>query len=72
MEDIADQEKYEKAVDTYGQFVGDEVCLPDELGSTMMDRFTNHVKHNKDKPKEIQHPILFADNSLYQVSFPNS
>ena len=30
MDDVVDQEHTEKSVDTYDQFVGDEVCQPDE------------------------------------------
>ena len=30
MGDVVDQENAEKSVDTYYQFVGAEVCLPDE------------------------------------------
>ena len=44
MDDVVDQENSEKAVYTYDQFVGAEVCLPDEQGRKMMARFTNCVK----------------------------
>ena len=34
----------EKDVDTYAQFVGDEVCLPYEQDIKLMDRVTKRVK----------------------------
>ena len=37
----------------------------------MTSRVTNHVKYNKVNPRGIEHPTLFADHSLYEVSFPN-
>ena len=36
-----------------------------------MSRVTKRVKDNEDIPKWIEHPILFADHSLYEVSFTN-
>ena len=71
MDDVVDQENSEKAVDTYDRFVGAEVCLPGERGGVMA-RVTNHVKDNEGKPRKIENPALFADHSLYEVSFPNS
>ena len=32
MDNVVDQENSVKAVDTYDQFFGDEVCIPDEQG----------------------------------------
>ena len=32
MEDVVNQENSKKATDTYDQFVGADVCLPDERG----------------------------------------
>ena len=71
MDDVVDQENYEKSVDTYDQFVGAEVCLPDEQGRKMMAIVTNRVKENEGNPRGIEHPTLFSDHSLYKVSFPN-
>ena len=36
-----------------------------------MARVTKNVKYNEGKPRGIEHPKLFADHSLYEVSFPN-
>ena len=36
-----------------------------------MTRFTNRVKDNNGKPRRIEHPILFAYHSLYEVLFNN-
>ena len=44
MDDVVDQENSEKAVDTYDQFVGTDVGLPDEQGIKIMTRFTKRVK----------------------------
>ena len=71
MDDVVDQENSEKSVDTYDHFVGAELCLPHERGRKMIDRVTNCVKDNKGNPRGIEHPTLFADNSLYEVSFTN-
>ena len=71
MEDVVNQEDSEKAVDTYDHFVEAEVCLPDERGRKIMARFTKRVKDNKGNPRKIEHPALFADHSLYEVSFTN-
>ena len=37
----------------------------------MISRVTKRVKDNKGKPRGIEHRTLFADHSLYEVSFPN-
>ena len=44
MDDVLDQENSEKDVDTYDQFVGAEVCIPDKLGRKMIVRVTKRVK----------------------------
>ena len=36
-----------------------------------MSRVTKPVKDNEGVPIGIEHPVLFADHSLYEVSFPN-
>ena len=41
-----DQEDYEKSVGAYDQFVGSELCLPDERWRKMMARVIKHVKDN--------------------------
>ena len=56
-----------KYVDTYDQFVGAKVCLPDERGRKMMSRFTKRVKYKEDKPGGVKHPTFFAYHSLYEV-----
>ena len=71
MDDVVDQENSEKAVDNYDPFVGAEVCLLDERWRKMISRVTKRVKYNKGKPRGIEHPIFFADQSLYEVSFPS-
>ena len=37
----------------------------------MIARFTKRVRENKGNPRGIEHTTLFADLSLYEVSFPN-
>ena len=44
MDDVVNQENDEKAIDTYDQFVGAEVCLLYELGIKIMARVTKSVK----------------------------
>ena len=36
-----------------------------------MTRVTTRVKDNVDNPRGIEHPTLFVDHLLYEVSFPN-
>ena len=36
-----------------------------------MARFTKPVKDNDDNPIGIENPTLFADHSIYKVSFLN-
>ena len=36
-----------------------------------MARFTKPVKYNDDNPIGIENPTLFADHSIYKVSFLN-
>ena len=36
-----------------------------------MDRVTNCVKDNKVNTRGIEHPTLFTDQYIYEVSFPN-
>ena len=55
-----DQENAEKDIYNYYQFVGAEVCLPDERGRKMMARVTNSVNYNKGNPTGIEYPTLFA------------
>ena len=65
------QENDEKAVDAYYQFVGVELFLPDKQGRKMMAGVTKRVKDKEGNPREIEHPALFEDHSLYEVSFTN-
>ena len=37
----------------------------------MIVRVTKRVKDTEVNPRGIEHPILFADHSLYEVSFTN-
>ena len=37
----------------------------------MMDRVTKCMNYNEGNPIGSEHPALFADHSLYEVSFPN-
>ena len=71
MDDVLDQENAENYVESYDQFVVYEVCLPDEWGKKVMARVTNTVKDNNGNPRDIEQPALFADHSLYEVSFTN-
>ena len=36
-----------------------------------MARVTKKLNNNKGNPIWIEHPVLLADHSLYEVSFPN-
>ena len=36
-----------------------------------MTRVTKCVKDNQGNPRAIEHPTLFVDHSLYEVTFPN-
>ena len=36
-----------------------------------MARVTKCVKDNKGNPRGIEHPALFADQSLFEIQFPN-
>ena len=71
MDNVVYQENSGKAVDTYDQFIGDEVCLSDQRVRRMMDRVTNRVNYNNGNPRRIKKPTLFSDHSLYEVSFTN-
>ena len=46
IDNVVDQENSEKAVDTYDQFLGADVCIPNECGRKMMARVTKRVKEN--------------------------
>ena len=71
MVDVLDQEIAEKAVDNYDPFVRAEVCITDEQGRKIMAGVTKCVKDNEGNNIGIEHPVLFSDQSLYEVSFPN-
>ena len=71
MDDAVYQDLFEKAVYTYNHFVGAEVYLPGERGRKMISRVTKRVRDNNGNPRGIEQPELFADHSLYEVSFPN-
>ena len=62
MDEVVYQNINENLVDTYGQFVGTEVCLPDERGRKMMDRVTKRMKKNEGNPRESELPTLFTDH----------
>ena len=62
MDYVVYQENYERSVENYDQFVGAEVCLPDERGRQIMARVTKNVKDKDGNPRDIEHPSLFADN----------
>ena len=66
MDDVVDQENTENAADTYDQFIGAEVCTPDEKGRKFMARVTKRLKYNE------VNLLFFVYHSLYEVSFPNS
>ena len=65
-----DQENSEKSVDTYDQFFGAEVCLPDERGIKMMAIVTNLVKENKGKPIGIEHTAFLHITYYIMFHFP--
>ena len=46
MDNIVHKENAEKGADTYDQFVGANLCLPDEQGRKMMTRVTERVEEN--------------------------
>ena len=71
MDDVVDKENYEKSIDTNDQFFVAEVCLTDERSRKSMARITKSVKENEENPRGVEHPTLFADHSLYEVSFTN-
>ena len=50
MDDSVDQENAEKFFETYDQFFGAELSIPDERGRKMMARFTKLVKDYKGNP----------------------
>ena len=68
--DVLDQENSDKSGDTYDHFFGAEVCLPSKLEKNIY-RVTKPVKDNEGITGGIEQPTLFADNSLYEVSFSN-
>ena len=63
MDKVLDQESAEKAVDTYDQFVGYELCLTDELGRTIITRVTMREDDNKFNPIGSKQTALFIDHS---------
>ena len=71
MDDAVDKENSEKDVDTYDQFFGAGVCLPDEQGIKMMARVTKRVNYDKGNPRGIENTNFFAYHPLYKVSFIN-
>ena len=72
MENVTDQENAEKAVDKYDQFVGAEVCLPDERGRKNMARFTKHVKYNEGNPRGSEHSEFYSITNYMRFHFPMS
>ena len=71
MRNDVDQENAENSIDAYDQFFGAEVCLLNKWGIKRMTRVTKSLKNNKGDPRRIEHPTLFADHLLYDVSFLN-
>ena len=59
MDDVVDQENYEKSVNTYDQFVGAELCIPDEIRRKRMARVTKSVKDNEANDLGIEPPKFF-------------
>lgn len=58
--------------DTYDQFVGAQVCLPNMMdGNNAMARVVKRVKDNDGKAIGVHSNNPLANTSMYQVEFPD-
>ena len=65
MDDVVEKDNYENSVDTYDQFFGAEVCLPDEQWRKIMAKITKSVKDNEGNPRGLEHTKFFLSHSIY-------
>ena len=55
--------------DTYDQFIGTEVAIPDSTGSNAMARVMKRVKDNYGNGVGVTTPNPLTNTSLYKVEF---
>ena len=71
IDDIVDNSDRRKQADTYDQFLGDEVEIPDSSGMTAMARVMKRVKDKDGNGVGTVTPNPLTNTSLYEVEFPD-
>ncbi len=69
IDDIVDNSDARKLADTYDQFLGAEVAIPDQKGSKTMARVTKRVRDNDGNPRGTHTNNPLTNTSLYEVEF---
>ena len=71
IDEVVDNTDRRKQADTYDQFIGAEVALPDTTGRTAMARVMKRVKDNDGNAIGVQTDNILTNTSLYEVEFPD-
>ena len=71
IDEVVDNTDLRAQADTYDQFIGAKVSLPDEHGRTAMGRVVKRVRDNKGNAigNETSNPL--TNTSRYEVEFPD-
>ena len=71
VDDYIDQSNARTQADTYDNFIGAEVALPDPMAGKAMGRVIKRVRDNEGKSKGIESNNPLTNTSLYEVEFPD-
>ena len=71
IDEVVDNTDRRKQADTYDQFIGAEVALPDTTGKAAMARVMKRVKDNDENAIGVQPNNMLTNTSLYEVVFPD-
>ena len=70
IDEILDNSDEEMAANSYGQYIGDEVVLPDFKGEKLMRKVRKGVRYD-DKSTGKDNSNAMHDKYLYQVEYPD-
>ena len=71
IDDVVDNSDRRKQADTYDQFLGAEVAIPDETGRSAMARVMKRVKDNDGNGVGVATANPLTNTALYEVQFPD-
>ena len=69
IDEIIDNSDERRAANSYDQYIGDEVVLPDRKGEKLMGKIREHVRYDDTSISKDNYNIIY-DKSLYEVEYP--